>query len=219
MSDIAKMLIGSLSGHDKQRDRSLQKDIGPSAVGDCRRRVYMHLIDAPKINETDSLAAIMGTFIHAGIAEAIKREDPFGDNFMIEQEFSFNGLRGHVDLYIKDLKQVVDWKTTKVKSLRYFPSEQQKMQVQLYGYLLEMNGYPVEKVTLVAIARDGFSKDIKEYTEAYDPKVALTGLEWIAEVEKAAIDKIPPAPEKDVYFCRSFCSYYDATGANGCPAK
>ena len=93
------------------------------------------------------------------------------------------------------------------------------MQVQLYGYLLEMNGYPVEKVTLVAIARDGFSKDIKEYTEAYDPKVALAGLEWIAEVEKAAVDKIPPTPEKDVYFCRSFCSYYDATGINGCPAK
>ena len=88
MSEIAKMLVGSLSAHDSQRDRSTQKEVGPSSIGDCKRRVWSFLTDQPKVNETDSLAAIMGTFIHAGIADAIKREDPFGDNFMIEQEFS-----------------------------------------------------------------------------------------------------------------------------------
>jgi len=219
MSDIAKMLSGALSGHDNQRDRSQQKDIGPSAIGDCRRRVFMQITNAPKINETDSLAAIMGTFIHSGIAEAIKREDPFSDNFLIEQEFAIEGLRGHVDLYIKDKKQVVDWKTTKVKSLRYFPSDQQKMQVQVYGFLLEQNGYPVENVTLVAIARDGDSGDIREYTEPYNEQTALQGLKWLAEVQEAAINNEPPEPEKDRRFCESWCSYYDEKGVNGCPSK
>ena len=213
------MLVGALTGHDAQRDRSLQVDIGPSAVGDCKRRVFMNITQAPKVNETDSLAAIMGTFIHSGIAEAIKREDPFNDNFLIEQEFAYEGLRGHVDLYIKDMKQVVDWKTTKVKSLRYFPSDQQKMQVQLYGYLLEMNGFPVEKVSLVALARDGSFSDIKQHTEPYDQKMALQGLDWLAEVKDAAEKNLPPLPEKEVFFCRSYCSYYDPTGVNGCPAK
>jgi CRISPR/Cas system-associated exonuclease Cas4 (RecB family) len=219
VSDIAKMLSTALNGHDAQRDRSLQKDIGPSSVGDCARRVYYYLTNQPKLNETDSLAAIMGTFIHAGIAESIKREDPFGDNFLIEQEFAFDGLRGHVDLYIKDKKQVVDWKTTKKKSLRYFPSNQQRMQVHLYGWLLTNNGYEVDKVTLVAIARDGLSEDIKEHTETYDENMALSGLDWLRNIREMAENKTPPPPEKDVSFCRSFCNYYDATGVNGCQGK
>lgn len=219
MTDIKKMLVGALAGHDAQRDRSLQVDIGPSAVGDCKRRVFMNITQAPKVNPTDKLPAILGTFIHAGIAEAIKREDPFGDNFMIEQEFAIEGLRGHVDLYIKDKQQIVDWKTTKKKSLRYFPSLQQRMQVQLYGYLVSENGYPVETVTLVAVARDGESEDVREHTEPYDPEMAQQGLAWIANLQEMAANGEVPEPEKDVYFCRSYCDYYDATGVNGCSSK
>ena len=213
------MLVGALSGHDAQRDRSLQVDIGPSAVGDCKRRVFMNITQAPKVNQTEKLAAIMGTYIHAGIADAIKREDPFNDNFMIEQEFKVEGLRGHVDLYIKDKAQIVDWKTTKVKSLRYFPSLQQRLQVQLYGYLVSENGYPVETVSLVAIARDGGAEDIREHTEPYDPEMAKQGLDWISNLQEMAANGEIPEPEKDVYFCRSYCDYYDETGVNGCPSK
>ena len=219
MTEIKKMLVGALTGHDAQRDRSLQVDIGPSAVGDCKRRVFLSITNAPKVNQTDKLAAIMGTFIHAGIAEAIKREDPFGDNFMIEQEFKVEGLRGHVDLYMKDAKQIVDWKTTKVKSLRYFPSLQQRLQVQLYGYLVSENGYPVETVSLVAIARDGGAEDIREHTEPYDPEMAKQGLDWISNLQEMAANGEIPEPEKDVFFCRSYCDFYDATGVNGCPSK
>ena len=217
--EIKKMLVGALTGHDAQRDRSLQVDIGPSAVGDCKRRVFLNITQAPKVNQTEKLAAIMGTFIHAGIAEAIKREDPFGDNFMIEQEFAVKGLRGHVDLYMKDKAQIVDWKTTKVKSLRYFPSLPQRLQIQLYGYLVSENGYPVENVSLVAIARDGSAEDIREHTEPYDPEMAKQGLDWISNLQEMAANGEIPEPEKDVFFCRSYCDYYDETGVNGCPSK
>jgi len=218
LMDIQKMLSGALTAHDNQKDRSLQVEIGPSQIGDCRRRVYHQIIGTPKLNQTESLAAILGTFIHAGVAEAIKREDPFKDNFLIEQEFEFDGLKGHCDLYIKDERHVVDWKTTKVKSLRFFPSEQQKMQVQLYGWLLSNNGYEVDKVSLVAIARDGAFSDIKVHTEAFDPEIAQRGLQWLAEVKQNAIELLPPAPEKYVQFCAPYCSYYDPTGATGCPS-
>ena len=219
MTEIKKMLVGALTGHDAQRDRSLQVDIGPSAVGDCKRRVFLNITQAPKVNQTEKLAAIMGTFIHAGIADAIKREDPFGDNFMIEQEFKVEGLRGHVDLYMKDKAQIVDWKTTKVKSLRYFPSLPQRLQIQLYGYLVSENGYPVENVSLVAIARDGSAEDIREHTEPYDPEMAKQGLDWISNLQEMAANGEIPEPEKDVFFCRSYCDYYDETGVNGCPSK
>ena len=222
--DLSNLLTKSLLAFDGSRDRSLQVEIGPSQIGGCRRQVYHQLKGTPTTNHnTESLAAILGTFIHSGIAEAIKREDPFGDNFLIEQEFIAGDLKGHCDLYIKELDGikgiVCDWKTTKLKSLRFFPSNQQRWQVQIYGYLLEANGYPVEKVALVAIPRDGEMAQVKVHVEDYDPAIAQQGLKWLEEVKELAISsESPPAPEKDAVFCVNYCSYYDASGEIGCPS-
>ena len=218
--DLSNLLSKSLLAFDNSRDRSLQVEIGPSQIGGCRRQVYHQLIGTPETNlNTESLAAILGTFIHSGVAEAIKREDPFGDNFLIEQEFVAGDLKGHCDLYIKDMKTVVDWKTTKLKSLRYFPSAQQRMQVQIYGYLLTANGHEVENVALVAIPRDGEMAQIKTHVEAYNPEMAQQGLKWLEEVKQLAISsESAPAPEKDAVFCVNYCSYYDASGEIGCPS-
>lgn len=220
MVDLQGMLSKSLLALDGQRDRSKQVEIGPSSIGGCRRRVWHDLMQTPKTNlDTESLAAIMGTFIHAGIAEAIKREDPFGDNFMIEQEVSKGDLKGHVDLFIKDQGLVVDWKTTKVKSLRYFPSAQQRMQVQVYGWLLSENGYTVNNVSLVAIPRDGEMAEIKTHIEPYDKAIAEEGLAWLSEIKQlAASDGEAPAPQERVFFCSRYCGYYDPSGAVGCPS-
>jgi hypothetical protein len=214
MTDLNNLLSKSLNAYDKNRDRSKQVEVGPSSIGGCRRQVYYQLQEAPKTNpNTESLASILGTFIHTGIAEAIKREDPFGENFLIEQAFEYEGLKGHCDLFIKDIGLVVDWKTTKVKSLRYFPSDQQRWQVQLYGYLISKSGYTVNEVSLVAVARDGNMDDIRSYREPYDEATALTAIEWLNEI-KAMTQ--PPAPEKWAGFCASYCNYYDATGEIGC---
>jgi len=218
MIDLNDLLSKSLNAFDKNRDRSKQVEIGPSSVGGCRRQVYYQLQEAPKTNpNTENLAAILGTFIHSGIADAIKREDPFGDNFLIEQAFEYKGLKGHCDLFIKDLGLVVDWKTTKVKSLRYFPSEQQKWQVQLYGYLLSKNGYTVNEVSLVAVPRDGLMHEIRSYREPYNEETALKALEWLEEVKNMAKENKMPAAENWAGFCSNYCNYYDASGVIGCP--
>ena len=161
----------------------------------------------------------MGTFIHSGIEKSIRREDPFGDNFIIEGEFKSGDLKGHVDLFIKDQGLVVDWKTTKVKSLRYFPSKQQRWQVQIYGWLLEQNGHKVNEVALVAIPRDGEMADIRVHREPYDAATALAGIEWL-EAIKLGIEEDQPAPlpEESPFFCTKYCSYYDQSGEVGCPS-
>ena len=218
--DFSNLLAKSLTAYDNSRDRSTQVEIGPSQIGGCRRQVYHQLKGTPETNHnTEALAAILGTFIHSGIAESMQRLDPFNENFLIEQEFVAGDLKGHVDLYIKDQKTIVDWKTTKLKSLRFFPSNQQRLQVQLYGWLLSANGYEVENVALVAVPRDGVMGQIKTHVELYDPKIAKQGLAWLAEVKELAISsESPPAPEKDAIFCVNYCSYYDATGEIGCPS-
>jgi hypothetical protein len=218
--DLQGMLIKSLEAFDSQRDRSQQVEVGPSAIGGCRRQVYHILKQSPKVNsDTESLASILGTFIHAGIAEAIKREDPFGDNFIIEQEVTFGNLKGHVDLFIKDLGMVVDWKTTKKTSLRYFPKLQQRMQVQVYGYLLAQNGHEVKNVALVAIPRDGIMTEIRAHVEAYDEALALEGLAWLNDLRAlVALNGPAPEPTERLNFCAAYCDYYDPTGEVGCPS-
>ena len=220
MIDLQGMLIKSLEAYDSQRDRSQQVEVGPSSIGGCRRQVYHILKQTPKVNtETESLASILGTFIHAGIADSIKREDPFGDNFIIEQEVTFGNLKGHVDLFIKDLGLVVDWKTTKKASLRYFPKMQQRLQVQVYGYLLSQNGHEVKNVSLVAIPRDGIMTEIRAHVEPYDENLALEGLAWLNDLRAlVAMNGPAPEPTERLSFCANYCDYYDPTGEIGCPS-
>lgn len=220
MTNLNDLLSKSLTAFDNSRERSKQVEIGPSSLGGCRRQVYYHLTQQPTTNpETEHLAAILGTFIHSGIAEAIKREDPFGDNFLIEQEVNHGGIKGHVDLFIKDEGMVVDWKTTKKKSLRYFPSEQQRWQVQVYGWLLANTGHEVKKVALVAIPRDGEMAEIRVHVEAYNEAIALQAIAWLDDVKKSADEKKAPPAEKWAGFCANYCQFYDAKGVIGCPGS
>ena len=162
------------------------------------------------------MASWMGTAIHTAIEKKLEMQDPWSERFVLEMQKQRDGLMGHIDCYDRQEKEIIDWKTTTKKNLTRFPSDQQKMQVQLYGYLLNSADNPVERVTLVAIPRDGNENDVVVWTEDYDESVALEGLKWLADVE-ALTEK--PAPEKSKFFCRSYCSFYDPSGEIGCPSK
>ena len=218
MIDLQEMVSKSLQGYDAQRDRSLQVDIGPSSLGGCRRRVWHDLMQSPKLNPTESLGAILGTFIHAGMEKVMKRQDPFGDNYLIEIEVEHDGLRGHCDLFIKELGLVVDFKTSTKSGLRYLNDRQKMWQIHTYGYLLSQNGYDVKEVALVGIPRDGKMGDIKIVQEPYSELTAREALAWLADIkERVATNAEPPAPEKYVAFCRDYCPYFDPSEVQGCP--
>ena len=155
----------------------------------------------------------MGTAIHAAIEDAIQHLDPEGKDYLVESEVAHGDMKAHVDLFVPSTGAVIDWKTSKVKNLSYFPSTQQRWQVQVYGYLLSKNGYDVKTVNLVAIARDGSEKDVKVHTEAYDEAIALEAFAWLDAVKTS---EVLPEPEKDATFCASYCQYYDASEQMGC---
>jgi len=214
ITDPKELLLTVLHAKDASRDRSTQTQVGPSEIGGCRRKVWYRLNAQPHTNENQSkLAAIMGTAIHAAIEDAIQHLDPEGKDYLVESEVSYGDMKAHVDLFIPSTGAVIDWKTSKVKNLSYFPSTQQRWQVQLYGYLLSKNGYDVKTVNLVAIARDGDEKNVKVHTEDYSEEVALTAMSWLEEVK--AMTELPE-PEKDANFCKNYCQYYDATEQMGC---
>lgn len=155
----------------------------------------------------------MGTAIHKAIERAFDVADPFSERYLREVEVTSAGLMGHVDLYDIEARTVTDWKTTTKKNLRYFPSQQQRTQIHLYGYLLSQNGYPVETVQLIAIVRDGNETDVRQHSEPYDEDLALGGIAWLADV---AGSQIPPEPEKRVSFCRDYCEFWSLTNDEGC---
>jgi hypothetical protein len=219
MIDLQDMVIKSLGAYDSQRDRSKQIEIGPSSIGSCARRVYHDLKQTPKTNDTEKLAAILGTFIHSGLDKAIRRNDPFEDNFLIEIEVADGDLKGHCDLFIKDIGLVVDWKTTTKSGMRYFGSDQQRFQIHTYGWLLEKNGYDVKEVALVGIPRDGKMQDIQVMREKYDPAIAQQGIAWLDGIKQIVATNSPaPSPEKYAKWCTNYCPYFDRTGEIGCPS-
>jgi CRISPR/Cas system-associated exonuclease Cas4 (RecB family) len=209
------LLLTVLHEKDANKSRSKQTQVGPSEIGGCRRKVWYRLNDQPETNfQLKKLAAIMGTAIHSEIEKSIEAVDPNGEKYWVETEVEYDGIKAHIDLFIPETGSVVDWKTVKVKNLSYFPSAQQRWQVQVYGYLLEKSGKAkVKDVNLVAIARDGDESDVRIHTEPYDEVMALEALQWLANV-KALTEA--PAPEKDANFCKNYCQYYDASGEMGC---
>jgi CRISPR/Cas system-associated exonuclease Cas4 (RecB family) len=209
------LLLTVLHEKDANKSRSKQTQVGPSEIGGCRRKVWYRLNDQPETNfQLKKLAAIMGTAIHSEIEKSIEAVDPNGEKYWVETEVEYDGIKAHIDLFIPETGSVVDWKTVKVKNLSYFPSAQQRWQVQVYGYLLEKSGKAkVKDVNLVAIARDGDESDVRIHTEPYDEVMALEALQWLSNV-KALTEA--PAPEKDANFCKNYCQYYDASGEMGC---
>ena len=228
MSDFSatRILEDALEAYSNARPRTQQVAIGPSSIYSCRRQVYHQIKGTLKTNlATNFLPALMGNAIHSMIETAMGKEyseDIFGDDFEKEIPVEYDGLPGHVDLYIHSKKAVVDWKTSTKKNLtskRFeWPSSQYIAQVHVYGYLLnKAKGYEVETVKLVGIARDGGLQDIVEWTEPYDEEKALTGIRWIDDQYANAEKGIVPDPEKNVSFCRMYCDFYDESGDIGCP--
>jgi hypothetical protein len=203
---IDEVLMKALTSYDNNRERSQQEQIGVSQLGGCRKQVWLQLNKAEKTNtNTLRLPALMGTAIHKMIEEALVKES-WGE-YWLEEELEYDGLKGHVDLYIPEIGAVVDWKTTKLKNLDYFPSKQQRWQVQVYAWLIQKAGNATPKtVTLVAIPRDGDERQIKIHTEEYNEQIALEAIAWLRDVQSR--DTAPEPERYAAQFCQHYCPYF-----------
>jgi PD-(D/E)XK nuclease superfamily len=205
---IDEFLLKALDSYDKSRARSQQKQVGVSQFGSCRRSVWFQLNNYDKTNETLKLPALMGTGIHYVIEQAfVAQAKETWQKYWLEEAFEYDGIKGHVDMYLPEIGAVIDWKTTKLRNLEYFPSKQQRWQVHLYGWLIKNAGLNDPKtVTLVAIPRDGDERHIKVHTEEYNEEVALEAIRWYREIQSM---EQPPEPERyAAQFCQHYCPYF-----------
>jgi hypothetical protein len=190
-----------------ERDR--QTNVGPSEIGGCRRKVW-HRLNRTAITNPGTLrqASSMGTAWHSWIEERLAGND----RFLLETSVERDGIKGHVDCFDTETGQVIDWKTIRMSGVPYFPKKQQRMQVQIYGWLMSLE-HEVRSVCLVGFVKDATERELIVHEEPYDERVAEEGLAWLADV-RGMVEA--PAPEMPLALCRDYCGFYDPSGVVGC---
>ena len=211
-------LVEKLRAWDERRPRSQQREIGASQLGGCRRQVWYQIDGAPEINETEGLAALMGTGFHMIAEEAYGVEEQlFPDEFGYGTEMTVPGDPAiglgpaHIDRYDFDFRRVVDYKTIKLKDLPYVKHGKDKhwWQGMVYGDRLIAAGYLVQSIALIYIPRDGTYADIHVVERPYDQRLADHAKDWLRQLWEwdRERDGLPPA-DFSGKICTDYCPFY-----------
>lgn len=218
--------------------RNLQVHLGPSELGvPCDRQVAGKLAGVPETNHvSDPWPSIVGTAVHAWLAEAFKAENARnGIRWIPEQRVvPHPDHAGTADLYDGAEQAVVDWKNLSAEKIEKLaangPSVQYEVQLLLYGLGYRNLGLPVRRVVLAALPR---TKSSLDGMYVWDHELTADDDERIAEVfrrtaiRKALADEIragrpllsvPAAPDHDTcYFCPFYRPQSAHDGGTGCP--
>lgn len=187
---------------DQQRPRTLQREIGMSDLGSCRRRTGYKLASTEPVNPVGSVQAVMGSAIHDMVAGILAKIAKPGD--LVEHETEFAGIKGHVDRYEAETQTVVDTKTTSSRWLEHIklhgPEHSNIWQVSGYGAALHRSGYPVKRIQLDYLARDTGEEYV--WSKPFDPADVRDALSWLKLVRETPIDMLPRDYMPDSAFCR-----------------
>jgi hypothetical protein len=189
-----------LTALDANRPRSLQRSLGPSELGTpCQRQIAMKVAGLPRQPEDKRppWAPMQGTAMHTLMEEALRfHNQQLGrERWIIEERLEIDPgdghdidpITGHGDAFDTDTGTVVDWKYVGVTTLRdvkrkTIPNAQlvkpeYRVQGHTYGYGHERAGRRVEWVRLVFLARSHDYADSAEWTERYDPNIAIAAVD------------------------------------------
>lgn len=156
-----------------------------SDYGACPRQVWYR--EQPPADYTpayvDERRATLGGIVHEA-AEKVRRElYPWR---LYEYELAIPGLDkpGRVDEYDPVLGEVTDGKTAGDHKWAVYgedgPPVEAWGQVLIYAYTLDMLGYPVRTVRIIAVNRDTGAEE--HFRAAYDPEEAIAALDDLLEL-------------------------------------
>ena len=181
-----------LADLDASRPRSQQTSLGPSELGTpCQRQLAMKLAGVPRQlpDSRPSWAPMQGTAMHTLMEEALRSHNTkLGrERWVIEERLHMDAeISGAGDAFDTDTGTVVDWKYVGVTTLKKvkrktIPNDQlvrpdYRVQAHLYGYGHQRAGRDVRWVRLVFLARSHNYDDSAEWTEAYQPEIAMKAL-------------------------------------------
>lgn len=224
--------------HAARAPRSVQQHLGPSELGHaCDRQVVGKMAAVPATNHvTDPWASIVGTAIHAWLADAFT-----GDNvrsgvarWLAEQRVvPHPDHPGTADLYDAHEAAVVDHKCQSEsmagKVRQHGPPLHYQVQLKLYGLGYHALGLPVRRVVLASWPRTkstldplyvwetDFSPDDPQLAWVFQATAARTQAAQLVSAGALDIMQVPAAPsDDDCYFCPLYRPAA-TDGGVGCP--
>ena len=227
--------------YDANRPRSLQKFLGPSEVGaPCDRQLAMKLAGVEPVNQTaDPWFAIMGTAVHAWLADAVVWYNDVYLNrvgnprFLVENRVKVKAKEGgydtsgHTDVYDVDNQRVIDWKivgkTTMQKVERGETPEEQAgpqytVQANTYGRGWVEAGYEVKTLLICFLPRSNFLHRMKVVELPFQPEVSERALARVAAIDQ--LRQFIAPHEFPASGCTIWCPYFRPSfplGPTSCP--
>ena len=210
---------------------------GPSDLGTpCTRRLA-YAMNWPQPNaDTDPWATIIGTAVHAWMAEMYEARNraPGHDRYLIEHRVYLpagpDGISGSADLFDRDIGRVIDWKVTGLPNLRKYrasgPGQQYRTQGHQYGLGRQLAGDQPKDIAIVFLPRGGRITDLYVWTEPYHPQVAVDAIKRYEATRSAVITLDPERyPERWALFGTAdahctWCPYHlpmSSDLSKGCP--
>lgn len=188
---------------DRKRPRTLQRDIGPSDLGSCRRRVGYKLAGTPPVNPSGSVVAMIGTAVHDAVAAIVP--DVAGDGDLVEHEVTFAGITGHLDRYEAKTEEAIDTKTTSSRWLEHVklhgPEHGHVWQLSFYAAALITSGINVKRIRLEYLARDTGEEYV--WSKPFDQQDVKDSLTWLRVIRESELAMLPRDYEPDSVFCRN----------------
>lgn len=217
--------------------RSQQVSLGASEVGqECTRRLAYRMAGVDAVNtHPDPWPAIVGTATHSWMEEAVTSyQAAHGiDDWMTEVSvYPSELVSGHTDLYDRRRFTVLDYKFPGVDQFRKLrtegPSQQYRVQVQLYGLGHVRAGRRVDRVGIVALNRAGWLKDMWVWTVPFDQAAAEAALQRIYDVGTdllglldrhgaSAYAEVPATASRLCTWCPWFNKDVKVASTRGCP--
>lgn len=218
--------------------RSRQVHIGPSELGvACDRQVVGKLLGEARTNHvTDPWPSVVGTAVHAWLADAFTADDPH--RWMTEHRVTPHPEHaGTGDLYDRSTGTVLDHKVLGESSLAKVrrpegPSRKYRRQLYLYGLGFLRQGLPVTRVAILAYPRTRSTLDeLYVWEHAFDDTAVAELVDTFTETARRklqaaqvaagrlALADVPREPSHDeCYFCPVYRpgSAHDGSGI-GCP--
>lgn len=164
--------------------RSLQRQIGPSAVGDpCDYCLANRLAGTPQKRE-ESWLTYIGRAVHRQLEADFRRAGlpwlPEARKLLVG-EIDGMEVRGTSDILHYSNQTGIDWKIvgnkTRAAVRQHGPSAVYRAQAQLYGRGWTLLGFPVKHVAIFYLPRDLQSlSGAVWWAEEYDEQVALDAL-------------------------------------------
>lgn len=209
------------SSNTERSQQASDRRIGVSDIGHCSEYVRRILIEEEPSQEPDKLAAFLGTWIGAGVEQAILAKRP---DAMIQSEVTVEldtdqgsfVITGHPDVVLPSDGILLDVKTaytlTSITSYSVFEENlQKKFQRHLYGYGCFQAGMfgdlAIEEILVgnMWVDRSGQDHEFEVRLEPLSLDVIEEAKQWLSEVvyNYKAGTEAPREPHRT--FCENWC--------------